>query len=72
MDEGVNRKRKALELPECVRVHVCPAGFVRAEAYSADRWVIIRQATEASLPLSGTQCICLVYKFYLHGVGEGE
>lgn len=53
MDDGVNRKRKALELFECacVRVHVCPAGFVQAETYSADRWVIIRQVTDESLPL---------------------
>lgn len=48
MDEGVNRKRKALELSECARacVYMCPAGFVQAETYSAGKWVIIRQATD--------------------------
>ena len=45
MDEGVNRKKKALELSE----YVCPAGFVQAEKHSADRWIIIRHATDNSL-----------------------
>ena len=31
MDGGVNRKRKAPELSECERVHVCPAGSVQAD-----------------------------------------
>ena len=53
MDEGVNRKRKALELSEfaCVRVHVCPTAFRQAKTYSTDRWVIIKQATDEALSL---------------------
>lgn len=70
MDEGVNRKRKALELSERARVHLCPAGFMQAETHSADRWAIIRQVTKKSLPLQETKCVCLGYKLYLHEVGE--
>lgn len=59
MDEGVNRKGKALELSEyacvCVCVYMCPAGFVQAETYSTDRWVIIREATDKPLPQQETQ-----------------
>lgn len=65
MDEGINRKRKALELPGSARVHVCPAGFVQAEAYSADRCVIIRRAAEQKHNAS-----VLSTDFLLHAFGE--
>lgn len=71
IDEGVNRKRKALELSECARACV----YVSCRFY-AGRDIQCRQMgnyqagdRQSLCHSKNHKCICLEYRFCHHGVG---